>query len=177
MPPFSPLLVFSVATVCALPPAYDIVFFDLPDDLEPESIPNPTEALALLPGYPEDDQRLTLAAVKVPAPVQIPDNLPFPKVFACYYPGCSHYGYHGQASSIAANRYMPDRRTQVLLFHGTADSLLGVNDPDVTPMSGNLFPLKFVKSSQLHADSLAIPSPFVHHLIFEKAGHSFEEER
>ena len=112
----------------------------------------------------------------VSSPVQIPDDLPFPKVFACYYPGCGHFGYHGQASSISANRYMPDRRTTVLLFHGTHDSLLGVADPDAAPLTGTLYPVKFVESARLHAEQENITSPFMHHHIFDGADHSFDNE-
>lgn len=319
------------ATALAAPPAYDIVFFDLPEALEPNPIPSPSPDLAALPGYPVDPNQLTLAAAVYPPdpllhgpgpgpyptiiilhgsgglwsndviandpssqfedwaevltdrgylcllpdsynprgiegnfsgkrphhdpalddalcspnyerpkdviaaltyldgrtdvdrdhigilafshgaqtglnalmdpsidkspytvsyidamndkidlvvddPVEIPNSLPFPKVFACYYPGGSHYGYHGQASSIVADRYMPDQRVEVIMFHGTDDSLLGVDDPDVTPMTGNLYPIKFVESSQLHADSLAIPNPFIAHHIFDEADHSFDNE-
>lgn len=110
----------------------------------------------------------------VPDPVQVPSDVPFPKVFACYYPGCGHFGYHGQASSIAANRYMPDRRAPVLMFHGTLDSLLGVNDPNAMPLTGNLFPIKFVESSLLQANAQMIPNPFVAHHIFDGADHSFD---
>ncbi|MEM8954566.1 MAG: hypothetical protein AAGD22_10485 [Verrucomicrobiota bacterium] len=112
--------------------------------------------------------------LQVPDPIRIPNHLPFPKVYACYYPGCGHYGYHGQASSIVASRYMPDRRCSVIMFHGTEDYLLDVNDTNVTPMTGNLFPITFVESSQLHANAENIENPFRHHLIFDHANHSFD---
>ncbi|MEM7143607.1 MAG: hypothetical protein AAF591_00640 [Verrucomicrobiota bacterium] len=112
--------------------------------------------------------------LQVPDPIRIPDNLPFPKVYACYYPGCGHYGYHGQASSIAAGRYMPDRRCSVIMFHGTEDYLLDVDDTNVTPMTGNLYPITFVESSQLQANAENIDNPFYHHLIFDHADHSFD---
>lgn len=120
------------------------------------------------------DATNTTVSLPVPDPIQIPPTLPFPKVFACYYPGCGHYGYHGSSSSIAANRYMPDQDGKVVMFHGTLDSLLGVDDPDLTPMTGNLYPIKFVESSQLQADALGIANPFAHHLIFDQADHSFD---
>lgn len=111
----------------------------------------------------------------VDSPVRIPDDLPFPKVCAFYYPGGAHFGYHGQASSIAAGRYMPDRRTRVLMFHGTEDNLLGVDDPDAPlPLTGNLFPIKFVESAALQAAAEGIDSPFVQHTIFDLAEHSFD---
>ena len=69
---------------------------------------------------------------------------------------------------------MPDRRCKVLMFHGTEDSLLGVDDPSVTPMEGNLYPIKFVESSQLQANTLGVPNPFIAHHIFDEAEHSFD---
>ena len=110
----------------------------------------------------------------VDSPVRIPNNLPFPKVCAFYYPGCSHYRYHGQASSIAAGRYMPDRRTKVLMFHGTEDSLLGVDDPNASPLTGNVYPIKFVESAALQAVAEDIDNPFVQHTIFDLVNHSFD---
>ena len=110
----------------------------------------------------------------VPSPVRIPSHLPFPRVCAFYYPGCSHFGYPGQASTIATGRYMPDRRTEVLMYHGTNDSLLGVTDPDASPLTGSLYPIKFVLSSAAQAATLALPNPFVQHLIIDKASHSFD---
>ncbi|MCB1070968.1 MAG: hypothetical protein KDL31_11490 [Kiritimatiellae bacterium] len=112
--------------------------------------------------------------LEVPSPVRIPDALPFPVVCALYYPGCSHYGYHGQASSISAGRYMPDRRTHVLLFHGTRDSLLGVTDPDATPLTGSLYPIKLVESARLQAEAEAVPNPFIHHLVYDQVNHGFD---
>jgi len=110
----------------------------------------------------------------VPSPVRLPAHIPFPRVCVFYYPGCSHFAYHGQASSIAAGRYMPDRRTEVLMYHGTNDSLLGVVDPDASPLTGDLYPIKFVLSSAAQAAVLALPNPFVQHLIIDKANHSFD---
>lgn len=110
----------------------------------------------------------------VAPPVRIPGHLPFPRVAAFYYPGCGHFGYHGQSSSVAAGRYMPDRRTHVLMFHGTEDSLLGVSDPDAAPLTGSLFPIKFVASSALQAAAEGISNPFVQHTIFDHAAHSFD---
>lgn len=114
--------------------------------------------------------------LEVASPVRIPDEVPFPKVCAFYYPGGSHFGYHGQASSITAGRYMPDRRTKVLMFHGTEDSLLGVDDPNADPLTGNLYPIKMVESSALQAIAEGIENPFVEHLIFDYAEHSFDGE-
>jgi hypothetical protein len=42
---------------------------------------------------------------------------------------------------------MADRRANVIMFHGTSDSLLGVADADAIPMTGNLFPIKTVAAS------------------------------
>lgn len=112
--------------------------------------------------------------LEVDSPIRIPDPLPFPRVCVFYYPGCSHYGYHGQASSIAAGRYMPDRRTRVLMFHGTLDSLLGVDDPNATPLTGDLYPIRFAESARLQAEAEAVPLPFVHHLIYDQVAHSFD---
>ena len=111
---------------------------------------------------------------EVPAPVRIPDALPFPKVCAFFYSGGSHYGYHGQASSTAAGRYMFDRRTRGLMFHGTVDSLLGVDDTSVQPMTGTLFPIKQVLASTAQADLLGLPDPLQHHFLLHEAGHSFD---
>lgn len=110
----------------------------------------------------------------VASPVRIPDNLPFPKLGLFYYGGGSHYGYHGQASSIAAGRYMIDRRMQALLFHGTDDSLLGVANPNVTPMTGSLFPIKQALSSSAQALALGVADPIKHHFLLHLADHSFD---
>ncbi|GHC08387.1 dienelactone hydrolase family protein [Cerasicoccus arenae] len=110
----------------------------------------------------------------VPSPVRIPDNLPFPKFGAFFYGGGSHYGYHGQASSVAAGRYMLDRRMKVLLFHGTEDSLLGVANPNVAPMTGSLYPMKQALSSSLQAAALGVPDPLQHHFILDLVEHSFD---
>ena len=104
----------------------------------------------------------------VPDPIRIPAALPFPKVCVFYYPGCGHFSYHGSPNSLAAGRYMPDRRTQVLMFHGTSDSLMGVGN-------GNLFPIKFVLAAGAQAATLGIPNPFVYHHIYDLVGHSFDE--
>lgn len=119
----------------------------------------------------EHDDEIDL---EVPSPVRIPDHLPFPKLCAAYYPGGSHYAYHGQASSVVAGRYMADRRTRVLLFHGTNDSLLGVDDPDIFPLTGNLFPIKQALSSGLQAATLGLPNPIVQHYLFDEVEHSFD---
>ncbi|MCB1133742.1 MAG: dienelactone hydrolase family protein, partial [Verrucomicrobiae bacterium] len=112
----------------------------------------------------------------VPSPVRIPENLPFPKLCAFFYGGGSHFGYHGSASSTAAGRYMFDRRTKVLMFHGTADSLMGVNDPDAVPMTGNLYPIKQALASRAQAQSLGLPDPLQHHYLMHEVGHSFDLE-
>jgi len=111
----------------------------------------------------------------VPAPVRIPGALPFPRVGIFYYPGCSHYSYHGSASSIAAGRYMPDSRMQVVMYHGTNDSLLGVTDPNASPKTGSLYPVKLTIASGAQAVALGVPNPFVHHHIFDLVNHSFDE--
>jgi hypothetical protein len=69
---------------------------------------------------------------------------------------------------------MFDRRTKVLLFHGTEDSLMGVDDPDATPMTGNLYPLKQVLASSAQAAAEGVADPLQHHFIFDKVGHSFD---
>lgn len=111
---------------------------------------------------------------EVDSPVRIPDSLPFPKFGAFYYGGGSHYRYHGQASSIAAGRYMLDRRMQVLVFHGTEDSLMGITNPNVTPMTGTLYPMKQLLSSSLQAQAEGVDDPLKHHFIFDLAEHSFD---
>lgn len=110
----------------------------------------------------------------VDSPVRIPDTLPFPKLGLFYYGGGSHYGYHGQASSIAAGRYMIDRRMKALLFHGTDDYLLGVDDPTATPMTGNLFPIKQALSSSMQAAALGVDDPLQRHYLLDLAEHSFD---
>ncbi len=111
----------------------------------------------------------------VPDPVRIPAGLPFPKVCVFYYPGCGHFSYHGSPNSVAAGRYMPDRRAQVVMFHGTGDSLMGVTDVNASPKTGSLFPIKFVTASGAQAAAQGIANPFVHHHIFHLVGHSFDE--
>ena len=112
----------------------------------------------------------------VPSPVRIPPELPFPKLCAFFYGGGSHFGYHGSASSTAAGRYMFDRRTKVLMFHGTVDSLLGVSDPNATPMTGNLFPIKQALASRAQAQALGLPDPLQQHYLMHGVGHSFDLE-
>lgn len=102
----------------------------------------------------------------VASPVRIPAELPIPKLGIFYYGGGSHYGYHGSASSTAAGRYMFDRRTQVLLLHGTADSLF----------AGNYYPIKQVRASSAQAAAEGVEDPFQYHYIFEGVGHSFDLE-
>jgi hypothetical protein len=63
----------------------------------------------------------------VPGPVRIPGHLPMPRFCAFYYGGGGHFGYHGQSSSTAAGRYMLDRRTTAILFHGSDDYLLSAD--------------------------------------------------
>jgi len=71
------LLALSMPGVSA---ADEIVFFDLPESLEPAVIPAPTLELATLPGYPIDPNQLTLvAAVYKPNPVIHGDG-PYPTI-------------------------------------------------------------------------------------------------
>ncbi|MCB1209276.1 MAG: dienelactone hydrolase family protein [Verrucomicrobiales bacterium] len=111
----------------------------------------------------------------VPSPVRIPADLPFPRVGIFYYPGCGHFSYHGSPNSKAAGRYMPDRRMQVVMYHGTNDSLLGVSDPNASPKTGSLYPIKFTVASGAQAASLGLPNPFVQHHLFDLVNHSFDE--
>lgn len=119
----------------------------------------------------------------VPAPVRIPDTLPIPEFCAFYYGGGSHYGYHGQASTTTAGRYMLDRRTTAILFHGTGDSLLGISNQNSTPITGSVFPIKQVLASGAQAATLGLPNPIVRHYIMDRTtvqtpgsrvGHSFD---
>ncbi len=119
----------------------------------------------------------------VPSPVRIPSHLPFPKFCAFYYGGGSHYGYHGPASSTAPGRYMVDRRTSAILFHGTGDALMAISNLDAVPITGNLWPVRQVLASAAQAASLGLPNPIVHHRIFDRTavhpanqrvGHSFD---
>jgi len=130
-----------------------------------------------LVNYTEDYVNAQGATVKhaVPSPVRIPAGLPFPCVGVFYYPGCGHFSYHGSPSSMAAGRYMPDRRMQVLMYHGTNDSLLGVTDPNAAPKTGSLFPIKFTLASQAQATVLGLTNPFVKHHLFDLVAHSFDE--
>lgn len=119
-----------------------------------------------------EDDSVKLA---VPAPVRIPAALPSPRVGIFYYPGCGHFAYHGSPGSMAAGRYMPDRRMQVVMYHGTNDSLLGVADPNASPKTGSLTPIKFALASAAQAATLSLPNPFVHHHLFDLVNHSFDE--
>jgi dienelactone hydrolase len=120
----------------------------------------------------------------VPGPVRIPDGLPIPKLCAFYYGGGSHYGYHGQASSTAAGRYMLDRRTSAILFHGTGDSLMGISNHSANPITGTVFPMKQVLASGAQAATLGLPNPIRRHYILNRCavhspltsrvGHSFD---
>ncbi len=110
----------------------------------------------------------------VSSPVRIPPTLPFPRVGIFYYPGCGLFSYHGSPNSVAAGRYMPDRRAQVIMYHGTADPLLGVTDPAATPKTGNLYPIKLVTASAAHAATQGIANPFAHHYLFDAVAHSFD---
>lgn len=119
----------------------------------------------------------------VPSPVRIPPELPMPKFCAFYYGGGSHFAYHGQASSTAAGRYMMDRRTTAILFHGTGDSLMGTLNFNVSPITGNVFPMKQVLASAAQAATLGLPNPIVRHYILNRTavqtpgarvGHSFD---
>ncbi|GEM_PF-1316264 len=105
---------------------------------------------------------------EVPAPVRIPEGLPLPKVCVFYYGGGGHYGYHGSPSSTAAGRYMLDRRTQAILFHGSDDYLMGVSDHNTQPRPGTLYPIKQVLASQAQADTLGIPNPIRHHYLLDR---------
>ena len=120
----------------------------------------------------------------VPSPVRIPAHLPIPRFCVFYYGGGSHYGYHGQASSTAAGRYMMDRRTTAILFHGTGDSLMGITNHTTTPVAGTVYPIKQVLASAAQAATLGLPNPIVRHHIFDRTsvhtpstarvGHSFD---
>ena len=50
----------------------ETVFFDLPEELEPNPIPSPTAQLSALPGYPADADQLTLLAQ-----IYLPDSTVF----------------------------------------------------------------------------------------------------
>ena len=119
----------------------------------------------------------------VPPPVRIPAELPIPKFCAFYYGGGSHYGYHGQASTTTAGRYMLDRRTTAILFHGTGDSLMGITNQTAVPITGNVYPIKQVLASEAQAATLGLPNPIVRHYIMDRTavqtpgqrvGHSFD---
>ncbi|MAS96737.1 MAG: hypothetical protein CMO55_26395 [Verrucomicrobiales bacterium] len=111
---------------------------------------------------------------QVDSPIRIPNGTPFPKVVAAYYPGCGFFNYHGSPNNTAEGRYMPDTRTKVIMFHGTEDSLMGVDDPDATPLTGDLFPSKLVTASRAHANANGFADPFIHHYLFDHADHSFD---
>ncbi|WOO43293.1 dienelactone hydrolase family protein [Rubellicoccus peritrichatus] len=112
----------------------------------------------------------------VDSPVRIPSDIPFPKLCALYYGGGSHYGYHGSANDTGAGRYMFDRRTNVLMFHGTDDFLMDVDDPEVTPMTGNLYPIKQALASSAQAAALGVDDPLKHHFLLDLVDHSFDGE-
>lgn len=113
----------------------------------------------------------------VPSPVRMPGNLPMPKVCAFFYGGGSHYRYHGSASSVAAGRYMFHRDTRVLLFHGTEDSLLGVDDPSaMPPFMGDFYPIKQALSSTAQAAVVGVADPLQHHFLLNGVEHSFDGE-
>lgn len=125
-----------------------------------------------------------IAAKKAaPGPVRIPDHLPIPRFCAFYYGGGGHFGYHGPPSSVAAGRYMLDRRTTAILFHGLGDPLMGISNLDTTPVAANAFPIRQVLASGAQAAALGLPNPVVrHHLLDrteahaagQRVGHSFD---
>ncbi len=119
----------------------------------------------------------------VPSPVRIPAHLPIPKFCAFYYGGGGHNGYHGQASTTVAGRYMLDRRTTAILFHGTGDSLMGITNLNTSPIAGSVFPIKQVLASAAQAATLGLPNPIVRHYLLDRTavqtagqrvGHSFD---
>jgi dienelactone hydrolase len=119
----------------------------------------------------------------VPGPVRIPAHLPFPKFCAFYYGGGGHYSYHGSPSSTAAGRYMLDRRTTAILFHGTGDPLMGISNINTTPITATATPLRQVLASAAQAATLGLPNPIVRHYLFDRTavhaadtrvGHSFD---
>lgn len=120
----------------------------------------------------------------VPAPVRLPPHLPVPRFCAFYYGGGGHFGYHGSPSSVAAGRYMLDRRTTAILFHGTGDALLGIGNHAAVPITGSLFPIKQALASGAQAASLGLANPIVRHYILNRTdvhapaharvGHSFD---
>lgn len=113
----------------------------------------------------------------VPGPVRIPDDLPFPRLSVFYYGGGSHYGYHGSANDTGAGRFMFDRRTKVLMFHGTGDFLLDVDDPEADGLlTGNLYPMKQAFASSAQADAIGVDDPLQFHLLLHLAEHSFDLE-
>lgn len=123
-----------------------------------------------------DDQEATILK-PVPSPVRLSGNLPMPKVCAFFYGGGSHYRYHGSASSVAAGRYMFHRDTRVLLFHGTEDSLLGVDDPSaMPPFTGDFYPIKQALASTAQAAVVGVADPLQHHFLLNGVGHSFDGE-
>jgi hypothetical protein len=113
----------------------------------------------------------------VPDPVRIPDHLPMPKFGAFYYGGGGHFGYHGSPSSTAAGRYMLDRRTPAILFHGIDDYLLDVDDPAADPMTGPLYPIKQVLASAAQAATLGLANPIRHHYLMDRCAYHQPGER
>lgn len=104
----------------------------------------------------------------VPGPVRIPEQLPMPKFCAFYYGGGGHFGYHGSPSSVAAGRYMLDRRTQAILFHGIDDYLLDVDNPSANPLTGPLYPIKQVLASAAQAEALGLANPIRRHYLMDR---------
>ena len=77
---FAAVMLLLAVNMQAAAPAYDIVYFDLPDSLEPAVIPSPTAELAALPAYPNDPNQLTLVgAVYKPDPLIHGDG-PYPTI-------------------------------------------------------------------------------------------------
>lgn len=107
----------------------------------------------------------------VPDPVRIPAHLPMPKFCAFYYGGGGHFGYHGSPSSVAAGRYMLDRRTNAILFHGTDDYLLDVDDPSADPMTGPLYPIRQVLASAAQAATLGLANPIRRHYLMDRCAY------
>lgn len=142
------------------------------------------DCIDLVP-HPDDPDEFVEQTVKkaVPPPVRIPSHLPIPKFCAFYYGGGGHFSYHGSPNSTAAGRYMLDRRTTAILFHGTGDSLMGITNHASTPVAGSLFPVKQVLASAAQAAALGVPNPIVRHRIFnrtavhaanQRVAHSFD---
>lgn len=104
----------------------------------------------------------------VPSPVRLPAHIPVPKFCAFYYGGGGHFDYHGSPNSTAAGRYMLDRRTTAILFHGSDDYLLDADIDEGFPVTGNLYPIKQVLSSAAQAATLGLPNPIVRHYLMDR---------